>query len=186
MSMQNSVVYVTGNAHKARYFSDMTGLEIQHEKADLEEIQSLNLSEIIEHKVRQAYVQLQCPVIVEDTKLSFRAMGGLPGSFIKFFIEQMSFEAICNLLDSFDDRTAFAGAAIAYFDGSTLEIFERELEGTIANEPRGDNGFGWNRIFIPKGSSKTLGEMDDATFKEWYGKIKPFNDVSDFLKHKGD
>jgi len=45
-----------------------------HEKIDLEEIQSLDLREIVEHKVRQAYDVVKKPVLVEDTSLRFTAL----------------------------------------------------------------------------------------------------------------
>lgn len=80
-----NVVYVTGNANKAKYFSKMVGMNIPHKKADVDEMQSLDLTEIVEHKVKAAYRNLNVPVIVEDTRLTFHALGKLPGSFVKFF-----------------------------------------------------------------------------------------------------
>lgn len=49
-----------------------------HEKIDLDEIQSLDLREIVEHKVRQAFEKTGKPVLVEDTSLRFEALGNLP------------------------------------------------------------------------------------------------------------
>lgn len=176
------VVYVTGNQNKASYFSRMISAPIAHASADLDELQSLSLREIVEHKARQAYDLLQRPVLVEDTKLEFLAMGCLPGTFIKWFLETMSMQDICRMLDGLEKRDAVAGAAIAFYDGKTMEIFERELLGIIASHPKGSAGFGWNPIFIPKGSKQTLGEMSEADFEHWYAKIKPFDTVADFLR----
>lgn len=176
------VVYVTGNENKAKYFSRMIGLDIDFIKVDIQELQSVSLSEIVTHKAKAAYEMLKRPVIVEDTKLSFTALGTLPGPYIKWFLEEMTLEDICKLLSDFRDRSAVAGATIAYFDGHKLELFERELAGTIPEQPRGDAGFGWNPIFIPKGSDKTLGEMDEEQFEYWYKRIKPFEAVGVFLK----
>ena len=53
-------------------------MEVLHEKIDLDEIQSLDLREIVEHKVRQAYEKIKKPVLVEDTSLRFEALGKLP------------------------------------------------------------------------------------------------------------
>ncbi len=174
-------VFVTGNANKAKYFNEMVGVNIEHIKYDVDEIQSTSLREIVEHKVRQAYEQAQRPVIVEDTRLSFNALGSLPGPFIKWFIDEVGLEGICRMLDGYDDRSAIAGAAIAYYDGTVLEIFERELTGTLAEVPLGDSRFGWNSTFIPDGSNKTLGQMDEDEFKNWYKKIKPFNELAKYL-----
>lgn len=47
-----------------------------------------------------------------------------------------------------------------------MEVFEGEIEGTIAEKPRGERGFGWDPIFIPKGYRKTWGEMSTEEQKE--------------------
>lgn len=179
-----NVVYVTGNPHKAKYFARMTQMDIPQMSFDVDEVQSTSLLEIVEHKARQAYELAKCPVIVEDAKLSFKVLGALPGPLIKWFQQEMGETGLCELLDGYDDRTAFAGAAIAYFDGTNLEIFERELQGTIAKEPsKKDTGFGWNVIFIPKGSKITLADMSESEFEKYYAKIKPFDEITTFLKN---
>ena len=180
--MKNNLVYVTGNEHKARYFSKMVGLEIERIKIDLDEIQSLDLREIVEHKVKQAYSELKRPVIVEDTKLVFNALGLLPGPFIKFFLEELGEEGICNILNSYNDRSAVAGAAIAFYDGITLKIFENSYSGSISRKPEGESGFGWNKVFIPEGEAATLGSMSEEDFEVHYKRIKPFKEIADFLK----
>ena len=177
-------VYVTGNPNKAKYFNLMTRLDLDHVSADVDEIQSLDVKEVVEHKVKQAYELLQRPVIVEDAQLGFNALDGLPGPLVKWFIESIGLEKMCRLLDAYDDRSAVAGAAIAYYDGSMLEIFEKSLSGRIAEKPLGDSGFGWNRIFVPDGSDKSLGQMDDEEFKTWYTKIKPFEELTAFLTNQ--
>lgn len=178
------VVFVTGNPNKAKYFAKMLGFKVEHVAVELDEIQSLSLREVVEHKAHQAFEMLQRPVIVEDTSVRFSAMNGLPGPFIKWFLDAMSLDKICHLLDGFNDRSVVAGAAIAYYDGKVLEVFERELEGSVPNRPKGDAGFGWNPIFIPNGSDLTLGEMSDDEFQKWYALIKPFNAVAEFLKDR--
>lgn len=178
----SEVVYVTGNAHKAKHFAEMMKMNIPHMSIDVDEIQSMNLLEIVEHKAKQAYKQVKKPVIVEDTKLTFSALGGLPGPFIKWFQQEIDHEGLCRLLDG-KSRVAFAGAAMAYFDGAILEIFEKELEGEITQHPsQGDNGFGWNVIFKPKGATKTFAEMDTKEFQVWYAKVKPFDELKKFLE----
>lgn len=62
-------MFITGNQNKADYLSRYLGFHVEHRKIDLDEIQSLNLNEIVEHKVRQAYEKVQGPVIVEDVSL---------------------------------------------------------------------------------------------------------------------
>ena len=177
-----NVVYVTGNQHKAKHFSSIVGMDIERVNVDVNEIQSLNLREVVEYKAKATYEVVKRPVIVEDTKLVFRALGALPGPFIKWFMEELGHEGLCRLVDG-KDRTAFAGAAIAYYDGENLEIFERELEGEILQSPvLGGTGFGWNAIFKPKGADKSLSEMDKQEFESWYCRVKPFDEIASFLR----
>lgn len=73
------ITFITGNQYKADYLAKYLGLPVKHVKLDLDEIQSLDLKEIVEHKVRQAFDKLNMPVIVEDVSLEFEALGSLPG-----------------------------------------------------------------------------------------------------------
>lgn len=175
-------VYVTGNQNKARLFNDMVGIDLEHKSVDVDELQSLDLKEVIEHKARSAYSSLKRPVIVEDTQLIFHSLGRLPGPFIKWFLEELDVSGLCRLLDNDKDRSATAGAAIAYYDGDNMQIFESSIKGSIADSPRGDSGFGWNVVFVPDGSLRTLGEMSEKEFVSYYKQVKPFDQLSAFLR----
>src|SRR3989338_11344497 len=87
-----NITFITGNQNKADYLARYLGFPAYHKKLDLDELQSLDLKEIVEHKVRQAYEKIKSHVIVEDVSLEFEALGGLPGPFIRFFVEKMPFE----------------------------------------------------------------------------------------------
>jgi non-canonical purine NTP pyrophosphatase (RdgB/HAM1 family) len=173
-------VYVTGNPNKAKHFSTMLGHEIEYVILEIEEIQSLDVRKVVEHKAREAFEKIKRPVIVEDTTVIFTALGSLPGPLIKWFLEELKPVGLCKLLDG-KQRTAVAGSAIAYFDGESMEIFTREMAGTIAKEPRGVQGWGWDSIFIPEGCVKTNGEMNDEEYAHMYKSVKPFKGLADFL-----
>src|SRR4051812_42151089 len=93
------VTFITGNQKKADYLANYLGFPVEHIKIDLDEPQSLDLTEIVRHKVRQAYIHVQGPVLVEDVSLEFAALGRLPGPFIKWFIEELGLEKLCGLLE---------------------------------------------------------------------------------------
>lgn len=91
-------------------------------------------------------------------------------------------EKMCRMLDGFENRRAVATCMFGYFDGSTLEFFEGTLGGEIAEHPRGDGGYGFDRIFIPDGfGGKTAGELSAADYDAYYTTIKPFAAVREFL-----
>jgi non-canonical purine NTP pyrophosphatase (RdgB/HAM1 family) len=163
-----NVTFITGNKDKAEFLSKFLDYPVAHFKLELEEIQSLEFDEIAEHKVMQAYAAIESPVLVEDVGLSFKALGGkLPGAFTKWFIDEVGLEGLCKMLNIYDNRDALAQICYAYYDGSHLQFFEGEIEGEIANQPRGENGFGFDPIFIPAGTNKTVAEMSDKE-KEKY------------------
>ncbi len=175
------VIFITGNQAKADFLAKYLGHEVEHRKLDLNEIQSLDQHEITENKARQAYEKLHVPVLVEDVSLTIKAMGKLPGPFIRWFEQELGHQGICKLVDSFDDRTAIASVVYAYFDGESIKFFDGKLNGQIAKQPSRDDGFGWNSIFIPDGSTKTSAEMDEKETQRFslrtttvYPEIKKF------------
>lgn len=155
-----NVTLITGNQNKADFFAKYLDAAIAHKKVDLDEIQSLDLRQICEHKARQAFETIKSPVLVEDTGLTIDALGKLPGPFIKWFIQELGLEGICRLVDA-KKRGATAEICFGYFDGHLMKLFTGKVEGTIAEHPLGPPDFGWNPIFIPKGSTKTYAEMND-------------------------
>lgn len=178
--MKQMVTFITGNAKKAEYLEKYLGFPVAHEKIDLDEIQSLDLYNIVEHKVREAYKKIGKPVLVEDASLEFVELGRLPGTFIRFFLEEMSEEKICQLLDE-KDRWAIAKTIYGYFDGERLEFFEAVHPWVITENPRWNNGYGWDRIFIPDGYTETRAEMNEENHIKNYLQIKPLEKVKRFL-----
>ena len=174
--------FITGNAGKAKYLSDYFHAPVDHVKLDLHEIQSLNLREVVDDKARRAYTIVGSPVLVEDVSLIFNGLKKLPGPLIKWFLETLGNDGLCRLLDSLDDRSAFAEVEFAICDEKGVHTFGGSMEGTIAENPRGEMGFGWDPIFIPEGHSKTWAEMtDDEKHATSMRKIA-LEKVSSFLK----
>jgi non-canonical purine NTP pyrophosphatase (RdgB/HAM1 family) len=151
-------VFVTGRAEKAREAERM-GFELERLDLDLPEPQALDPSDIVEAKARSAYQALWRPVVVEDSGLAIRAWSGFPGALVKWIEKSAGIDAIARMLDPFPDRAATAVCAIAYFDGGEVVTARGETRGSIAERPRGSNGFGWDVLFIPEGEGRTFAEM---------------------------
>lgn len=180
-------VFITGNQHKADYLSKLLGIPLEHQKINLDEIQSVSLDEIVTHKVKQAYETAGRPVLVEDVSLGFTALGGLPGPFIKFFVEaEDGLEKLCRMLDGFEEKSARAECVFGYYDGERLELLRGGLSGTIAEHPRGEGGFGWDKIFCPEGfEGQTRAELILEQNEATYQTIKPIAQLRDFLSTLG-
>lgn len=176
-------VFITGNQNKADYLSRQLGMELEHQKIDLDELQSVNLHEIVEHKLKQAYDFVQAPVLVEDVSLTFTALGALPGPYIKWFVDYAGAEACCKMLDGFDDRSATISCTFGFYDGKTIRYFDSTMPGYIAHEPKGVNGFGFDTFFINEGKQVTRAQMPQEEVERTYATVmKPFGQVREFLE----
>lgn len=181
--MTNIPTFITGNQHKADYFSRQMGIDIPHQKVELDELQSTDLHVIVKLKLEQAYAAVGRPVLVEDVSLSFTALGNLPGPYIKWFVEYAGEEACCRMLDGFNDRSAVIRCTFGYYDGERMEFFDSELPGTISTEPRGKNGFGFDTFFINEGYTITRAEMSQEENERTYAEMmKPFAKVRHFIE----
>ncbi len=157
--MEHTITFITGNASKAEQLARHLDHLVVHRKIDLAEIQSLDLKKVVAHKAQEAYKHIHQPVLVEDTSLTFLALGKLPGPLIKWFLAELDNAGLCKILNGYDNREALAEVCFGLYDGKELRTFEGEMKGTIVAHPRGDKGFGWDPIFIPDGHTKTWGEM---------------------------
>jgi non-canonical purine NTP pyrophosphatase (RdgB/HAM1 family) len=156
-----SLKFVTGNANKVREASEILGVPVEQVSFDhLEEVQTDDIVQLVEHKVRQAYVECQCPVLVEDSGLIFNAWKSLPGVLVKWFEKSVGCEGMLKMLREYEDRSARALCSVAVYDGENMIVAQGEVSGAIATEIRGQGGFGWDVIFIPDGHYRTYAEMN--------------------------
>jgi len=154
-----SLTFITGNAEKARQLGKYLSFDVSHAKLDIPEIQSLDLEEVATEKAKAAYVILRTPVLIEDTSLTFKALNKLPGTLIRWFFESIGNEGLSKLLDGYVNRDATAETCFALCDETGVHLFRNFIQGTVADEPRGESGYGWNPVFIPQGCSETYVEM---------------------------
>lgn len=151
------IYFVTGNKNKVREFEEILGFKLKNVVLNLDEIQTIEVEKIVEHKTREAFNKIKKPVITEDTGLYFEAWKGLPGALSKIFGETIGYSGLCGLLKN--NRKAKAKTVIGYFDGKDYRSFSGEISGSIAKTPKGNTNFGWDNIFIPRGHNKTFAEM---------------------------
>lgn len=114
---------------------------------------------VAREKVQVAWERLRRPVLVEDSGLEILAWGGFPGALVKWLEKSAGLDGIVRMLEPFPDRRARAVCVIACFDGEQLSTARGVTEGAIAPAPRGRGGFGWDPIFVPRGSEKTFAEL---------------------------
>lgn len=162
----SKIKFATGNDKKLREVIAILAagqelpFEVEAVKLDLPELQG-EPEEIAKEKCRLAAKEAGCAVMVEDTCLCFHAMKGLPGPYIKWFLEKIGHDGLNYMLVGFDDKSAYAQCTFAYTPGPEYEpvVFVGRTEGRIV-QARGPTNFGWDPIFQPDGFDETYAEMD--------------------------
>ena len=154
------VTLVTGNPNKLKELQAIApaSLELSSQEIDLPEIQSLDLREIIEDKVKRAFDIVNGPVIVEDVSAGLDDLGGLPGPFYKFFREKLGDSILFKLASISKSNRVTVRCTAAYYDGINLLFGNGVIQGVVV-EPRGENGFGFDPVIMPDGEARTMAEM---------------------------
>ncbi len=153
------LVYVTSNDHKLAEMQAIVGHEIERVDLDIPEIQSMDVRAVVKAKAETAFQFVQAPVVVEDVSFEVRAWNGFPGPLIKWVNQTITPAGIAQLMRQTKDRYVEAIALLDLYDGHEHLLFEGRLAGTIADEARGESGFGFDVVFVPMGETRTFGEM---------------------------
>jgi XTP/dITP diphosphohydrolase len=106
--------------------------------------------------------------LADDSGLQASALGGEPGIFsARWAGQRRDFGRAMERLereigDDEDRRARFVCAlALAWPDGH-CETFEGVVQGSLVWPPRGENGFGYDPVFVPRGGDLTFAEMEPA------------------------
>ncbi len=115
------------------------------------------------------------PALADDSGIEIAALGGKPGvrshRFAKLPAGTLSSrvnqdkannDLLLSELKGKSDRGAKFVCCVTLVIEGILINATGTLEGTIAEAPRGTNGFGYDPLFIPSGSTKTFAEMNDS------------------------
>ena len=147
-------------------------LNIVQKSLELMEPQAKTATEVARAKAQQAYEQLSCPVLVDDSSFHISALGGFPGPFIKYMLTTIGLDGIMEFMQGKTNRDAYFLSSLVYIDEQGCEhIFEDEpYLGIIADEIDDyDSETAWSelfKIFIPNGIDKVLARMTDDEHAE--------------------
>ena len=120
-------------------------------------------------KARDAFAATGMPSVADDSGLEVDALNGMPGVLSARWSGAHGNDAANTalLLAQLRDVPG-AGRGAAFVSACALVSVSGETvvrgvwPGRIAREPRGDNGFGYDPVFVPEGSSRTAAELSPA------------------------
>ena len=101
----------------------------------------------------------------DDTGLEIDSLKGLPGVYSARFAgnnckSQDNIEKVWRLLTGYKNTNAKLKSVFSLNINGKTFFFEGKIEGKIIYDQRGQNGFGYDSIFIPNGHKKTFAELD--------------------------
>jgi XTP/dITP diphosphohydrolase len=174
------LVIATHNAGKLREIRELLsplGIEcVGAAELDLPEPEETGNSFVdnAELKAREASDLSGLPALADDSGLSVDALHGLPGIFSARWAENeagerdfsRAMERVWREIeaageDAGHDAHFVCALSIAWPDGA-IESFEGKVHGTLVWPPRGQNGFGYDPMFVANGMDATFGEIEPA------------------------
>lgn len=181
--MQKPTLYfVTHNAGKFREAQALFREHFNLEQIDMTypELQEDDLSKIAAYGARYCSVELDKPVIVEDSGLFIDALNGFPGPYSAYVQKTLGNKGILKLMEGVSGRRAEFRSVVAYCaPGEEPTVFTGIWWGDLLTEEVGKEGFGYDPIFsyrkFPVGEM-TVEQKNEVShrrralleFRQWY------------------
>ncbi len=130
-------------------------------------------------KIKAEATSLSCglPCLADDSGLCVDALNGRPGVYSARYAPNRDFKlGIQKLLSEIEEtktnnRNAHFSCCLAFAQPKQkTKLFEGRVDGKISSQPQGENGFGYDPIFIPEGYNQTFAELG--------------NDVKNTMSHR--
>jgi XTP/dITP diphosphohydrolase len=170
----NKLILATNNTHKISEISAiLSGLDLEILSAknfpDFPEIEETGntLEENAILKIQAVWEKYHFPAVADDTGLEVDYIRGAPGVYsARFAGTGCTYDdnnrKLLSLLEGARgrERSARFRTVIAFVDmKGEIQQVNGVLEGEIADKPRGENGFGYDPVFVVEGTEKTLAEF---------------------------
>ncbi len=170
MAEKNKIVFATNNMHKLQEVQNIIG-----NKVEVLSLSDVGFSgeipedyETIEEnaiqKAQYIYEKTGYACFADDTSLEVDALDGKPGVYsARYAGENVSakanIEKLLSEMQGVENREAQFRTVIAFVDGKSEFTFEGNVKGKITNSLSGNNGFGYDPIFMPSTYDKTFAEL---------------------------
>jgi XTP/dITP diphosphohydrolase len=161
--MSIEVTVVTSNRGKFTEIHEILsarGWTVHWSRRNLPEPQADTLEEVVHAKL-DAVGPTRGWVLVEDSGFFVDALNGFPGVYSAYALRTLGLRPLIAWVEGRRRGAVFRTVA-GIRHGSRRWIAEGEVAGSVARSPRGSHGFGFDPIFIPRGSRRTYGQSTSA------------------------
>lgn len=194
----NYLVLSTDNVHKIKemesILSDIDLIVESKSDVGLQYLQVDEDQETLEGNARKKAEEISKlvgykNVISDDTGLFVNALNGEPGVHSARYCgdhdDKKNIEKILEKLQDKEDRSAYFQTSIALVEpNKEIKLFSGRIDGTIAYEERGEEGFGYDSVFIPNGYDKTFAELGEEEKNKISHRAIATENLKSYLKYK--
>jgi len=191
----NTLIFATNNQHKAEEVRQVLGsifdiITLKEAGIDIEIPEPhVTLEANASEKSTTIFNLTQQNCFSEDTGLEVDYLNGEPGvKSARYAGDDRSFKAnmekLLQKMGETENRTARFRTIVSLILEKMEYQFEGICEGTIILKERGDEGFGYDPIFIPEGSYLTFAEMSIQEKGEFSHRKKAMDKLIAFLQSK--
>lgn len=187
------IVFATNNKHKLEEIKDILGKDFEivslaeigcHE--DIPET-GLTLEENARQKSTYIVEHYNHDCFADDTGLEVDALNGEPGVHSARYAEGTDHDSEANMrkllskMSNVKDRTARFRTVISLIINGVEHQFEGRVEGRIATEKHGKEGFGYDPIFIPEGYDKSFAELGEEVKNQISHRARAIKKLAEYL-----
>ncbi len=191
---KTKLVFATNNRHKLRELQHIVGssfgLLSLEDIGCFEDIPETDptLEGNASLKAFYVYTNYGYDCFADDTGLEVKALNGDPGVFSARYAGNAkdagaNMDKLLQELNGIKDRKARFRTVISLVIGGKEVRFEGTVVGTILEEKRGKEGFGYDPVFVPDGYSKTFAEMGLDEKNEISHRYRAVQKLVNWLKH---
>ena len=137
-------------------------------------------------KARYIAERFQVSCLADDSGLEVEGLGGAPGVYSARYAgepkdDQANLQLLLKNLQGKTNRHARFVTVLTYFKSGSYHAFEGEIQGTIVEAPRGDQGFGYDPVFQPENETRTFAEMTLAEKNKIAHRARALEKFKNFL-----
>jgi len=168
------IIFATTNSNKLKEVRQMldqkdiqiVGLNELHFEGDIPEDHK-TLEENAIQKAEHIYDKYGVPCFSEDTGMEVFSLDGRPGVYSARYAgsnrnAQDNMQKVLSELNGIENRKAQFRTVIAYKTHEDIQLYRGKVTGTIALQPSGKDGFGYDPIFVPDGFDRSFGMLPSA------------------------
>jgi XTP/dITP diphosphohydrolase len=188
-----TLLFASGNKHKIEEINAVLsplGYQVKglHDLGIMEDIPETGatLDENAAIKAAYLYQKFGEDCFADDTGLEVEALNGAPGVYSARYAgapksDAKNMEKLLGALQTATNRKAQFRTVFCLIEGRKQSFFEGKVSGSIASEPSGSAGFGYDPVFVPAGETRTFAQMSAANKNKISHRARAVAALMDYL-----